>query len=183
MNDVAPPSDLGWASYGIGWMSYLHSPGHGLWSQLFAVAAFFPCLVASRQFVMAGSASVSPLVSTSGNQASSAHAVELTLLLRASTLLSVVLLCNLFYGYMAAASVAGVVLVPALQWRGRGHFTSPWQTWKVVLKRALRFGIVLAIAAVASAYFVAPFLVRAMAVHCTTMQCPRMKSWPFDVEY
>eukprot|EP00750_Incisomonas_marina_P032385 INCI9160.1.p1 GENE.INCI9160.1~~INCI9160.1.p1 ORF type:complete len:598 (+),score=80.17 INCI9160.1:190-1983(+) len=138
VNDKAPPQDLGWASYGIGWMSYLHSPGHGLWSQLFAVAAFFPCL--STLWAAIRSARCSVLLT-----------------LRCSILLASVILSNLFYGYMAAASAAGLVLLPALH--NFEDFASIGARFREIRRRALRFCTIVFGAGALAAYFIAPFMI------------------------
>ena len=143
INDIAPPKDLGWASYGIGWMSYLHSPGHGLWSQLFAVAASFFSLPVCYKAIVGSSASM-----------------KCGQLVTGAVLVAVALLANLFYGYMALASVCGLVVCPLLL-IPCDRRSQRRQKCRVVQGRACRFFATVMIAGLMSAYFVCPFLVRA----------------------
>ena len=141
INDIAPPKDLGWASYGIGWMSYLHSPGHGLWSQLFAVAASFFSLPVCYKAIVGSSASM-----------------KCGQLVTGAVLVAAALLANLFYGYMVLASVCGLVVCPLLLTVCDRRSQGP--KFRAVRGRACRFLATVIIAGLMSAYFVGPFLVR-----------------------
>ena len=132
-------------------MSYLHSPGHGLWSQLFAVAAFFPSVATSAHIML----------DVDGR--AKARGRRVLLHLRAATLLAAVTLSNLFYGYMAMASVAGFVVVPWLEWSGPG---SIYQRCKAKVAasfaRGGSFVVISTLVAVLTSYFVIPFMVRSL---------------------
>lgn len=158
LNDIAPPRDFGWASYGIGWMSYVDTPGHGLWSQLFAVAFFFPCLASWHVYLERMEEQ-----NESNNQTCRFKRLyHHCSCFRTALIACIVLLSNLFYGYMVAASCVGLVLVPCLY---PDHSTDVLVKLKRSMKRLCHYILMILFMIALAAYFVWPFMVCVLALY------------------
>jgi hypothetical protein len=123
--------------YGIGWDSYVWR-GFGLLPQLWGTFLIFPALAWGYQAVRTGRC------------------------VAAGLLLGACVLAHFLYGYMAALSLAVLLLLP--------DATVPWQ------RRLWRLACVAAVTVAVTAYFVAPFLLNAQEL----LRSHWEQSWKWD---